>query len=147
MNFPSLPLHKAAQAKKGGQDMGWVFLLPGLTQLQMLSGVCYHPLQEVLLAVLCYFAGHKTDSSKRGCPNCRKPSDNHGNGKGARGEEKPRPSSLQKHPLRRVEQPGGAALGLAGRQEADDWSGPALALDSSVCLSLSQSYSQSKPRS
>lgn len=41
------------------------FLLSELTRLQMASGVGYHPLQEVLLTVLCYFAGPKMDSSRR----------------------------------------------------------------------------------
>ena len=42
------------------------FLLPGLTGLQMASDVSYHPLQEVHLAVFCYFAGPKKRTAVEG---------------------------------------------------------------------------------
>lgn len=45
----------------------------------MASGVGYHPLQEVLLAVLCYFAVPKMDSSRRAGL------ESQGNGEGAQG--------------------------------------------------------------
>lgn len=122
------------------------FLLPELTRLQMASGVGYHPLQEVLLTVLCYCAGPQMDSSRRASLIAASLGRDRGMERVLRGEEQASPSSLPKHPLGGAEQPGGAALGLAGRQDADDWSGP-LWLWPPLCSPLPQSYSQSKPKS
>lgn len=83
------------------------FLLLGLTRVQMASEVCYHPLQEVLLAVFCYFAGPKTDSSRRAGPIAESPGRIRGMERVLRGEEQLGPSSLQKHPLGGAEQPQG----------------------------------------
>lgn len=107
-------------------------------RLQTASGVGYHPLQEVLLTVLCYFAGPKMDSSRRAGLIAASPGRVKGTERVLRGELQPGPSSLQMHPLGGAEQPGGAALGLAGRQKADDWSGPGQALASSLFSSFSK---------
>lgn len=117
---------------------GMGFLLPELTRLQMVSGVGYHPLQEVLLAVLSYSAGPKMDSSRRAGLIAVSPGRVRGTERVLRGELQPGPSSLQMHPLGGAEQPGGAALGLAGGQKADDWSGPGQALASSLFSSFSK---------
>lgn len=74
---------------------------------QMASDVYYHPLQEVLLAVLCYFAGLKMDSSRRVVLIAESPGRIRGTERVLRGEEQTGPSSLQKHPLGGAEQPEG----------------------------------------
>lgn len=83
------------------------FLLPELTPLQMASDVCCHLLQEVLLAVFCYFAGHKMDSSGRAGLVAESPGRIRGLERVLWGEEQPGPFSLPKHPLGGAEQPEG----------------------------------------
>lgn len=78
------------------------------------------------------------DSSRRAGLIAESPGRVRGMERVPKGQEQLGPSSLQKHPLGGGEKPGGAALGLAGRQEADDWSGPVLALASSLFSSLSK---------
>lgn len=78
----------------GGEETrrhGMGFLLPELTRLQMASGVGYHPLQEVLLTVLCYFAGPKMDSSRRAGLIAASPGRVKGTARVLRGELQPGP--------------------------------------------------------
>lgn len=83
-------------------------LVSGLTGLQMAPDVCYHPLQEVLLAVLLFcWTQNGQHSGRRVVLVAESPGRIRGMERVLRGEEQTGPSSLQKHPLGGAEQPEG----------------------------------------